>query len=152
MNQTYYRCHYTSEYLQLQNVHRYLFRKLNNEIELRSNTQFKRGDIIKIVDIDYRNNVIYIEVVKDAPKSNYPILMLISTTIPFSEGLIPIIISSDTHEIIYSTRTSYNNNQFYNCAIAISKIPETIRVDYTYEASDEIAYSAEWVIRKERVK
>lgn len=152
MTEEYYRCHYTSEYLQLQNVNRYLFRRLNNEIELRSHSAFKRGDIIKIVDIDYYNNIINIEVIKDAPKDNYPILIFVSTTIPFNENLTPILESSDYHRIIYSTKTSCNGNQYYNCAVGISRIPDTIRVDYTLDGTSDIIYSAEWNIRKERSK
>lgn len=150
-----YRCHYTSTQKLPSGKFGYLFRKLNNEILFISDEQFKRGDIVRVTDIDYHNNYIYLEVVKDriiANKEKLPILMVVSTTIPFSEGLVPITESSVNHEIIYSTRTTYNGNQFYNLVLAINKIPETVHVNYVLESNnDVVVYTAEWTIRKERI-
>ena len=155
MCNTYYRCHYTADYIPSRKIYSYKFRKLNNEIELISETPFKRGDIINILDIDYSENKIYIEVINDKnlDPNSYPILVIVGITIPFSLGLKPITESSGNHKVIFSTQTVYNNNQFYNCVISINRIPEIIRVDYVEEDNpDIVVYSAEWTIRKERNK
>lgn len=147
MQSKYYICHHTSDHTVLPDgYYKYLFRRLNNEIALKCKTPFKRGDVVEIVDIDFVNNSVEINVVDVPASTDLPLLLLISTTVPFNDDLFPVTESSETHVVIFSRTTTHYNSKFYNVLVSVNSTPATIRVNFINDDS-YTEYSAEWIVR-----